>query len=218
MSEGRRGAFQACSKCWWTIWPAEVRAWGHRTWPGDPIQGLSWCWCPLKGEQSQRKRSKYPQGINSPKAGFSLPRWTFWLLPGPASWAEHTCLHERLRPQIGPSVWGQLSGVVWAWVSSMGGWFKKAEGDYMSLYPWLDVVLWIIDDLVPCQSGSASQVHRHMVLADSPWAQTPSTFQAQKFRSLRAAPINGFALVGKRKLICCSKCITCLTLTPLVEY
>ena len=132
MSERRGGAFQACSKSWWTIWPAEVRTWGHRTWPGDPIQGLSWCWCPLKGEQSQRKRSKYPQKINSPKAGLSLPRWTFWLLPGyagPASWAEHTCLHEWVRPQIVPSVWGQLRGVLLGLgIQHGGGLVQKGRG------------------------------------------------------------------------------------------
>lgn len=58
----------------------------------------------------------------------------------------------------------------------------------MSLYAWLDVVLWIFDDLVPCQSGSASQVHRHMVLANSPGAQTPKYLPGSEIEELESSP------------------------------
>lgn len=48
------------------------------------------------------------------------------------------------RIRVGPVSWAEHPGI------PHGDWLKQAEGDYVSLYAWLDVVSRITDDLVPC--------------------------------------------------------------------
>ena len=58
----------------------------------------------------------------------------------------------------------------------------------MSLYAWVDVVSWITDDLVPCQGGRATQVHRRMVSANSPWAQALECLPVSETQELESNP------------------------------
>lgn len=86
---------------------------------------------------------------------------------------------------------------------------EKEEGDYLSMGAWSDVVLWVPSKRTVTWCQLPAPELRH-----------PSIFQAKKFRGLRAAPCQAVGTGGLKKtdLLLVSQSITCLTLTPLVEY
>lgn len=140
-----------------------------------------------------------------------------WALP--TGLGTLACLNEcgpRLCQMSGR---GQLRGVGWAWVFSMGVGSKRQRGPMcscvLSLYIcpcMLDVVSWITGDLAPRQSGSATEMHRHMVSANSTWAQAPKHLPGSEIQELESSPhqLIGTGGYEKRDLLFLSKCITCL--------
>ena len=145
---------------------------------GTPILGLSWCWCPLKGEQSQRKRSKYLWEKNSPKAGFSVPCWTFWVLPG-SVWTLPAGLSTRVFCMgIGSNrQMGTMCPCMLGWMLS--------HGLLMILYP--------------VRVAGPHKCTDAWCLLTAPGLRHWSAFQFQKLRNLKATPINWFELADKKQ-------------------